>query len=195
MKSIWDERYSKAEYIYGKEPNEFFKKEIIKLEPGKILLPAEGEGRNAVFAAKLGWDVYAFDSSIEAKKKAVKLAAENKVNINYQIQQFEEIDYPNEYFDFIGLFYAHNQNRSENHKKLIMNLKKRGIIVLEGFSKEQINFNSGGPQKIEMLFSIEELKFDFAQLSNLEIQEKIIFLNEGNQHLGSASVINLIGIR
>lgn len=46
-----------------------FKQELAKHKPGKILLPAEDEGRNAVYAAKLGQEVYVFDSSSEAIKK------------------------------------------------------------------------------------------------------------------------------
>lgn len=67
--NFWDERYKEKEYVYGISPNEFLKKELLKLKVGSILLPCEGEGRNAVFAAKNGWNVFAFDSSFEGKKK------------------------------------------------------------------------------------------------------------------------------
>jgi len=63
MKEFWNERYAKNEFIYGTEPNEFFRKELEILPAGKIILPCDGEGRNAVFAAKLGWKVNAFDFS------------------------------------------------------------------------------------------------------------------------------------
>ena len=53
--SRWNDRYSKDEYAYGEEPNRYLKEQLEKLAVGKILFPAEGEGRNAVFAAKLGW--------------------------------------------------------------------------------------------------------------------------------------------
>lgn len=195
IKNKWDERYAQKEYVYGKKPNEFFKQELAKHKPGKILLPAEGEGRNAVYAAKLGWEVYAFDSSSEAIKKAQQLASENNVEIHYTLSSFEEVDYPDDFFDLIGLFYAHTLSRSDNHKKLIRFLKPKGAIILEGFSKEQIHYNSGGPRKIEMLFSEEELQNDFADLTEL-ITEKIeIQLNEGKQHNGKASVIRLIGLK
>ena len=59
MKEFWNSRYQEKEYAYGLEPNLFFKSELIKLIPGKALFPAEGEGRNAVFAAKSGWEVTA----------------------------------------------------------------------------------------------------------------------------------------
>lgn len=57
MKDFWYERFSENIYIYGLHPNAFFKQELLKISSGKILLPAEGEGRNAIFAAQKGWDV------------------------------------------------------------------------------------------------------------------------------------------
>ena len=57
----WNERYSKEEFAYGEEPNQYLKEQLEKLAVGKILFAAEGEGRNGVYAAKLGWNVFAFD--------------------------------------------------------------------------------------------------------------------------------------
>jgi hypothetical protein len=76
MKEFWNERYSNKLFVYGKEPNVFFREELEKMPVGKILLPAEGEGRNAVFAALQGWEVFAFDNSEEGMKKALLLASE-----------------------------------------------------------------------------------------------------------------------
>ncbi len=193
MSNMWDERYAQDGFVYGKEPNEFFKRELLNYRPGKILLPAEGEGRNAVYAAKLGWEVYAFDSSSEAIKKAKRLASENMVKISYELSSFEGSDYPNDFFDLIGLFYVHTFSRDVNHKKLINFFKQKGTIILEGFSRKQIRNNSGGPKKIEMLFSKEELQSDFAELSELKIWEEELHLNEGEYHHGKSSVIRLIG--
>ena len=190
---MWNERYAQEEYVYGKEPNAFFKQELLKYKPGKILLPAEGEGRNAVYAAKIGWDVYAFDSSSEAIKKAKRLASEIKVEISYKLSSFEKADYPNDFFDIIGLFYAHTFSRAEDHEKLIDLLKHKGTVILEGFSKKQISNNSGGPRNVEMLFSNEELQSDFGELSELKIWEEELHLNEGKHHQGKSSVIRLIG--
>ena len=52
----WNERYSKSAYAYGTEPNEYLKEQLEKLEVGKILFGAEGEGRNAVYLAGLGYE-------------------------------------------------------------------------------------------------------------------------------------------
>jgi len=61
MKEFWNQRYSDVEYTYGEFPNKFISSELQKLKSGKILFPADGEGRNSVFAAKNKWEVFAFD--------------------------------------------------------------------------------------------------------------------------------------
>ena len=195
MNSFWNERYAVEEYVYGTEPNEFCKAELEELTPGKILFPAEGEGRNAVFAAILGWDVFAFDASIEGKKKADKLAKDKGVNINYTINSYDNIQYKPESFDCLVLIYAHTHplKRKEYHKKLTSLLKPGGKLIIEGFSKKQINNKTGGPRDVNMLFSEEELKNDFDNLSHITIEEKDILLNEGQFHNGKASIVRLKG--
>ena len=197
MNDLWNERFGNEEYAYGVRPNQFVKQELIKLTPGKILLPAEGEGRNAVFAAKLGWQVNAFDPSIEGKRKAKLLAQNNQVRIDYKIDNYENVDFEQGAFDCIVLIFAHMhpQKRNEYHQKLMTFLKPGGVLILEGFSKKQMNNTTGGPQNIEMLFSKEEMKSDFASLSKFEISESEVVLNEGLFHQGMASVIRISGIK
>ncbi|QKG79643.1 class I SAM-dependent methyltransferase [Tenuifilum thalassicum] len=191
--SSWDERYSSSHFYYGINPNQFYKENLVRLKPGKILLPAEGEGRNAVFAAKLGWQVFAFDSSRVAREKALKLAAENGVKIDYRLLSYDEVDFTSESFDAIALIYAHNPNRELVHKKMIQLLKPGGIIIIEGFSKDQLSFNSGGPKNKDLLFSVDELKNDFSELQSVMVWEEIVELSEGDGHKGKASVVRLIG--
>ena len=193
MKEIWDQRYAQKEYVYGTEPNSFFKEQLLNLQAGKILLPAEGEGRNAVHAALSGWDVTAFDSSSMAIKKADSFAVAKSVKITYHNFSFEEANFPENTFDGIALIYAHAHNRKDNHKKIFKFLKAGGTIILEGFSKNQINNQTGGPQNSGMLFSEKELREDFSMLSDLKIWENDIILDEGKHHKGKASIIRLIG--
>ncbi len=197
MKEFWNERYAKESYVYGTSPNAFFKKQLSQLDAGKILLPAEGEGRNAVYAAEQGWEVYAFDYSHEAKQKANKLSKKRGVSIHYEVASFDEISFKPDYFNCIALFFVHvhPDDRKTYHKKVVEWLKPGGSLLLEGFSKEQINKPSGGPKNIDMLFSEEELTDDFKTLSRLEIDELIIHLDEGNFHNGESSVIRIKGIK
>jgi 2-polyprenyl-3-methyl-5-hydroxy-6-metoxy-1,4-benzoquinol methylase len=197
MNDFWNERYATKEYAYGIEPNQFYKEQLEKLIPGKILFPAEGEGRNAVHAANKGWEVFAFDPSLEGKRKAEKLASENGVNIDYQIAGYENVHFKPHFFDCIVLIFAHTHplKRTEIHQKLTSYLKPGGFLILEGFSKNQISYNSGGPRDVNMLFSKEELRSDFGLFSNLNIAETDIFLDEGPFHQGKASVIRVLGIK
>jgi ubiquinone/menaquinone biosynthesis C-methylase UbiE len=200
MKEFWNERYRAEEYAYGEEPNAYFKTQLMKLKPGKILLPAEGEGRNACFAAKQGWDVYAFDLSEQGKNKALKLAQKNNVSINYEVCTLEEISFGKNSFDAIALIYAHfpAADRFAYHRKLTEYLKKDGTIIVEAFNKkhgafQMINPTAGGPRNAEMLYSDEELESDFAEFNIIELIEQETELSEGIGHLGKAAIIRFIG--
>jgi SAM-dependent methyltransferase len=196
----WDDRYSSEEFAYGEEPNNFLKEQLEKLSPSTILFPAEGEGRNAIFAAKLGWKVAAFDISEEGRNKAFLLAKNNNVSIDYQVGELETLDFEENQFDTIALIYAHfpAMIKSRIHKQLDKLLKKDGIIIFEAFSKKHLEYLTknekvGGPKDIESLFSIEEIKADFPNYEIIELEEKEIELNEGLFHNGTGSVIRFIG--
>lgn len=195
MKAKWDERYSAEEYIYGTAPNDFLKNCLDSFnKQGTILFPAEGEGRNAVYAAQLGWDVFAFDQSEVAKQKAEKLAAINNVNIQYEICDIEDYFAAVRQFDVIGIIYVHLPSvlKQTFFKNVIKSLKKGGSIIMEVFSKEQLSFTSGGPLDTDLLYDIDELKKYFSELEIEEISKHEITLNEGLLHKGKASVIRII---
>jgi 2-polyprenyl-3-methyl-5-hydroxy-6-metoxy-1,4-benzoquinol methylase len=195
----WDDRYSNEEFAYGEQPNNYLKEKLEKLESGAILFPAEGEGRNAVFAAMLGWAVSAFDISSEGKNKALKLAEKNNVTIDYQVGELSALDYKPEQFDAIALIYAHFPAaiKSSIHKLLDKYLRPGGVIIFEAFSKKHLEYLAknekvGGPKDIESLFSIEEVQLDFSNYDFLELAEAEIELNEGLYHNGLGSVIRFV---
>jgi len=194
-KDFWNNRYKDKEYVYGVQPNEFFKKFIDTHEAGKLLLPAEGEGRNAVYAAARGWDVDAFDFSKEARSKAIDLADEHRVSINYFNSNLQDVDLHERTYDLIGLIYVHlpQDYRRDVHQTLIDHLANDGYLILEAFSKEQIQYDSGGPKNIDMLYSKDELEKDFRKLHIDTFDQKDVELNEGPYHKGKANVIQLIG--
>jgi SAM-dependent methyltransferase len=203
MKDFWNERYSNKAFAYGKEPNRFFKEMLDSLNlSGKVLLPAEGEGRNAVYAAKKGLDVLAFDISNEGKKKAELLAKQENVSINYKVNTLTELNLKPNSFDVIALIFAHfpADLKSEIHQQLSVLLKPNGILILEGFSKKHLEFqeknnNAGGPKNIKMLFSEEEIKNDFKDLEIISLEETTTVLKEGDFHNGFSSVIRFVGMK
>ena len=196
----WNDRYSKEGFAYGDQPNDYLKEQLNKLTACKILFPAEGEGRNAVFAAKLGWKVSAFDISEEGKKKALQFAQANNVSIDYQVGELQKLNYSPNQFDAIALVYAHfpAEIKSPYHEMLTKFLRKGGVIIFEAFSKKHVDYISrdekmGGPRDSASLFSIEEIKSDFANCEIIELEEKEIELREGAFHQGLGSVIRFVG--
>lgn len=194
MKDFWNQRYKEPTFAYGTRPNEFFQENIDKLAAGRILLPAEGEGRNAVYAARKGWDVTAFDFSIEGMVKAFELANRYDVCLKYEVKDVKDFVVEQNPFDAIGLFYTHfpPELRSDFHQKVEQSLKKSGYIIFEGFHKNQKFYQSGGPKDESFLFSTEELENDFKNLNILLLEDKVIELDEGQYHQGKGHVVRMI---
>lgn len=197
MKHLWNERFAKEEYAYGKEPNQFFKEEIDKLNPGRLLLFGEGEGRNGIYAAKLGWEVDAVDWSDAAKNKAEKLADDNNVKINYTVADVSDYNPKENYYDAVALIFLHLDPdlREYIHKKAVDSLKNGGVVILESFSKEQLSNSSGGPNNPDLLHSLEEIFSDFADLEIISFSKEKIKLDESSHHNGIADVIRYVGIK
>jgi len=193
-KEFWDSRYNTEEYAYGTQPNVYFKTFIDSHTPGRILLPGEGEGRNAVYAALKGWDVSAVDQSAIGQKKALHLAKMAGVTINYRVEDVHDLRGSEDAFDAIALVFLHlpPEVRTSIHQKLIQMLKSGGWFLLEAFHKDQLGRNTGGPPVPEMLYDKETLLLDFKELKIMEIYEKLTEYDEGPYHQGEAAVIRML---
>ena len=197
MKEKWDQKFGGENYHYGKNPNSFYKSIIDKLPSGKILLLGEGEGRNAVYAAKKGWQVFAIDFSETGKEKALRLAGENNVPINYTIADVTEYIPPSNEFDAVALIFLHfgEDTRELVHQRVLNSLKPGGSLILEAFDKEQINNPHGGPRNVAYLYSLEDVYTDFHELQLEVFSKENINLDEGIGHSGKGEVIRLHGIK
>lgn len=195
MQEFWEQKFASEQYIYGKEPNEFFRQTIDAFQPGRIFLPGEGEGRNAVYAAQRGWKVDAVDFTNSGRNKAKKLAKEQKVRINYHIEDITTCT-PNELtYDAVSLIFLHMPQKTtkELYKKLIRALKPGGFFIFQLYSKEQINYQTGGPKNEELLYSIEELADYLGDLEAIVFSQNERLIHEGDMHFGKASVIDYVG--
>ena len=99
------------------------------------------------------------------------------------------------YYDCTALIFVHlpPQFRTTFQKKVIDAIKPGGKIILELFSKNQFGKTSGGPQDLEMLSSVDDIKNDFKELNTILLKEVSIDLAEGEKHTGEASVIRYVG--
>ena len=103
-------------------------------------------------------------------------------------------------FDSTALIYAHFPPAllSIYHQRIVALLKPNGLILLEGFSTNNLPYREanpkiGGPDKIEMLFSVEKIKNEFPTLEILQLEEVEVELNEGLYHQGKGKVIRFVG--
>ncbi len=197
MSKFWDERFGREEYVYGKEPNLFLARELSKLKRGKIILPCEGEGRNAVYAASLGWEVRAFDASAAGKVKALRLAGEKGVIIDYVIGDARAVSYPENTFDCVAFIYAHFPagQRRNIHEKAVSWLKPGGKLILEAFNPLQLQNDSGGPKDPEMLYTEKMISEDFGSLKIEWLKTLQVELSEGDFHQGKADIIQFTGVK
>ena len=195
---FWDARYEAETYAYGTEPNVYFRRQLDALPPGRLLLLAEGEGRNAVYAARQGWQVTAVDFSDEGRAKTQRLAASQGVRLDYQVADLTDLAWQKPgHYDAIGLIYAHlpAEDRQAVHAAAAASLAPGGHLVLEAFTPRQLGLSSGGPRETELLYEPAQLATDFTGLTLLENEEHRLVLHEGSFHAGPASVVRLLAQR
>lgn len=194
---MWDKIYNIDKYVYGKSPNDFLKANFKSLPKGKTLLLAEGEGRNAVFLAKHGFDATAVDISHVALQKAKKLADENGVEIELICEDLTKFDMGENRWDSIISIFCHlpSQQRADLYKKVQLALKPKGTFLLEGYTPKQLKYKTGGPPTEDMMVSKEILlnelpKLEFAYLKELDRE-----IHEGINHHGLGAVVQAIGFK
>ena len=190
---FWNEKFSREGYLYGENPNEFLASKTDIFKPiSKILCLGEGEGRNAIHFAKNGFTVTAMDASDIGLSKLHFRSIEQDLKIEticIDLNHWEVF----EKFDFIvdSILHMHKDGRENLFQKIEDSLDQDAYFIAEFFSTKQLNFNSGGPKDIDLLYSLED--FDkYFNLCTKEIKEEIVTLNEGKGHQGLASVIRVV---
>lgn len=190
----WDERYGKPGFAYGTAPNEFIASVAGSIPPGKVLSLAEGEGRNAVYLASLGYLVTGVDGSEVGLCKAVELAAGRGVAITTIHADLSTFEIGVEQWDGIIACFCHVPPtlRIKLHQAAVRGLKPGGVFVLEAFSKEQLAYGTGGPPSLDMLMSLEDLKQELAGLEFVHAVQVEREVREGSGHTGLASVVQVL---
>ncbi len=199
MKDAWNERYAAAEWIYGESPNEFLRTQLATLPAGRLLLPAEGEGRNAVHAAREGWQVEAVDFSEEGRRKALALADRHGVahSITYTLGDLAHVEFAENRYDAVALIYAHlpEHVRMHVHAACIRALRPGGTLIIEAFTPRQLGNTSGGPKSLDLLYTADLLARDAEGMIIRQLEERDVELDEGAFHRGTASVVRLVAMR
>ena len=196
--AFWDERYGAgADYVYGRRPNGTFAALLDALPPGRLLLVAEGEGRNAVYAAERGWAVTATDFSAGARDKALALAAERGVIIGYEVADATTYS-TDERFDAVALVFLHlgPEQRAVVFRRYAELLAPGGRLIVIVYHPDQLGRASGGPKKVGWLVGEGELSETFRGVLRTEtLERREVELDEGPLHRGSAAVTTYVGVR
>lgn len=190
---MWNDVYSCDDYYYGTAPNDFLAEHVGQLR-GRVLSLAEGEGRNAVFMAERGLDVWAVDGSQTGLEKARALAACRNVSFTTELADLNHFTPAAGSIQGAVSIFAHlpSTARRALHQRVEQALQLGGIFLLEGYSQAQLPRSTGGPKNPDMLFSLGELLKDFADSDMLLGQEIDREVLEGRGHTGVASVVQLI---
>jgi SAM-dependent methyltransferase len=142
---IWRSVYQREEYFFGKRPNELLIDQLPFLEPGLAYFPGAGEGRDAVYAARLGWRVLAADLCEQAAQKAIQLAQEYKVSIDFNVKDIRTF-FPDSNFDLIVVSWTNLPpgEREHFHNRLLSSLKPGGYLLFTGALKASPGLSSLG---------------------------------------------------
>lgn len=197
IKDIWQQRYSDDAYLYGTTPNDFLVEQGKRLAGKKVLCVAEGEGRNAVYLAKLGCDVTAVEIAPAGVEKIKRLAEKEGVAINVIEADLATWQWPVASYDAVVAIFAHfpTLTRHQIHQAIVHALKTDGMLVLEAYTPEQLQYKTGGPPKAEMMMTCESLRTEFHGLSFELLHGVERQVQEGQGHNGLAAVVQCIGVK
>lgn len=193
----WDEEYKAEEYVFGKEPNAFLVDCLPSVRVGKALCLGEGEGRNAVYLARQGFDVTAVDISPNGLKKAQKLARQNGVRLNTVLADVQDYRIEADAWDLIIIFFMHLPavTRAILHARVVAGLHPGGVYILEGFSQFQIGRDGVGPRDPDLILNLGDLKTELEGLELRVAEYKDRLLDDQKPELGWISVTQVLGVK
>lgn len=195
-RDAWDARYRSEEYIFGTKPNAFLASQEEHLAAGtRVLAVADGEGRNGVWLAQRGCKVCSVDISPMAIEKAKKLAVDRGAHIDFAIADLMEWEWPEAAFDVvvcIFIQFASPRMRKKLFDGFWRTLRPGGVVIMEGYGVKQLQYTSGGPGKLENLYTPQILRDAFAEWEMLLLREYDAVLDEGPRHRGMAALVDLV---
>jgi SAM-dependent methyltransferase len=194
---MWDERYNTEEFVYGTRPNAFLVSVSGQIPPGRVLCLAEGEGRNAVYLAGLGYQVLAVDSSAVGLAKAQRLAREQNVGIETRVADLAGFDFMPGNWDAVVSIFAHVPSavRKQVHQGVVQALRPGGVFVLEAYTPAQLRLKTGGPPDADKMMALAALHEELAGLEfrlGVELEREVI---EGRLHTGLGAVVQVLAVK
>lgn len=194
---MWNERYGADEYVFGLEPNDFLREQAVKLSLGKVLSLGEGEGRNAVWLADQGFDVWSVDLSPVGVAKTLRLAESHGVTVHAIVGDLADYVIEPDTWDVIVSIFAHTPHpiRRRLHRQVVEGLRHDGVFLLEAYAPDQIALGTGGPKDSARLPTVELLADELLGLQFDQLHEITRDVIEGSSHTGRAAVVQVVARR
>jgi len=195
---MWDTRYSNPNFVFGTAPNDYLRQFAHRIPTkGRVLSLAEGEGRNAVYLASLGYDVTGVDSSSVGLEKAQQLARERSVSITTIVADLAHFPIEPQSWDGVVSIFCHLPSalREDVHRRVVAGLRPGGCILLEAYTPKQLTFKTGGPQNPDNMPDLKSLQRELAGLRfehAAELERDVI---EGEGHFGRSAVVQVLAFR
>jgi len=193
---VWNERFSRPEFLFGTEPNAYLARHAGLLKPGqRALAVADGEGRNSVWLATQGLRVDAFDISFVAVDKARRLARDAGVDVDYRVCDCEGWNWETDAYDVIAAIFiqfADPVSRVRLFARMKAALKPGGLLILQGYTPKQLEFNTGGPGELDNLYTEPLLRGEFSEFDILDLQVYEEELHEGVRHVGRSALVGMV---
>ena len=192
----WERRYlESSEPFYGRPPSAFLERSVPLLPPaGRCLDIGGGQGRNAVFLARLGWDVVLVDVAIAGVATARLLARHDRVRLGAVVADLDEspLEVPVESVDLVLMINFHD---SDLLRQSVKWLRPGGALVVEGFAQEQLGRGSGGPQDPALLWGPNQLLRLVAPMRVVWYEDRLTDADDNRRHRGEKWVVRLIARR
>lgn len=195
--AVWNTRFASTDdFVFGTEPNEFMVSQAHRFTPGmKVLAAADGEGRNGVWLAQQGLDVTSVDGSGVALEKAVRLAKERGVTLETICADLVTWDWGHNVYDaVVAIFiqFAGPRLRPILFQRAAQALKPGGVLLLQGYRPEQLEYRTGGPSAVENLYTEDQLRAELAHMDIIHLASYDAELSEGSGHKGMSALIDVV---
>jgi SAM-dependent methyltransferase len=192
----WNARYARDDFHFGEEPNAFVRANAHYLEVGQsVLCVADGEGRNSVFLAEQGMRVAAFDFAPNAVAKAHRLATSRGVSVNHQLGDIFAWDWTSSTYDAVVAVFIQFLSPVERERVFAgmkQAVKPGGLLLVEGYRPEQVDYGTGGPPHRAHMYTVDWLAGQVSGWELLELKAYDAAIHEGQGHSGMSALVDLV---
>ena len=198
-RATWNARYGGADFHFGTAPNAFLAREAHRLAlPSSVLCVADGEGRNSVWLARQGHRVSAFDLAEAGVAKARRLAAEHGVEVDYAVADIGDWPWHQRSYDAVVAIFIQflaPEARGPVFAGMRQAVRPGGLVLLQGYRPEQVDYGTGGPPRREHMYTAAWLAAEFAGWECLHLREHDEDIAEGAGHRGRSALVDLVARR